>query len=92
MNKIRKSHIVATVIVAATMGIASGGAMATTLEVPLPPPSAFTTTIDNQYWPLPVGAAFAYMAETEDGCEYNKLMITGETDVVNGYETLVVRD
>lgn len=91
MNKIRKSHIIATVIAAATMGMASGSAMAAMLEVPLPEPDAFTTTIDNQYWPLPIGT-FAYMAETEDGCEYNKLTITGVTEAVNGYMTLVVRD
>jgi len=91
MNKISKNRFIAVVTAAITMGIAGGSAMATTVEVPLPAPAAFTTTIDNQYWPLQVGT-YAYMAETEDGCEYNKLTIDGATDTVAGYTVLVVRD
>jgi hypothetical protein len=91
MNKRSKNRFIAFVSAAITMGIAGGSAMATTLEVPLPGPGAFTTVIDNQYWPLQVGT-FAYKAETEDGCEYNKLTIDGGTDTVDGYTVLVVRD
>jgi len=66
--------------------------LAETLDIPLPGPGAFPTTIDNQYLPLPVGATFAYMAETQDGCEYDKLVITGDTESIDGYVTLAVRD
>ena len=92
MKKTGKNNSTAISIAVITMGIAGGTALAATLDVPLPVPGAFTTTIDNQYWPLRVGATFAYMAETEDGCEYNKLTITGDTEVVDGYTTLAVRD
>ena len=78
------------------MGFAGGSAVAKTLEVALPAPGAFTTVIDNQYWPLPVGTTFAYMAETEDGCEYNKLTVTSDNYIVDIdgslYTTLIVRD
>jgi len=92
MNKTSKNRFIAVVTAAITMGIASGSAMATTVEVPLPvDPLELTTNIDNQYWPLQVGT-YAYMAETEDGCEYNKLTIDGGTYTVDGYTVLVVRD
>ena len=89
MNKNNCNKIFIALI---TMGIASGTALAGTLDISLPEPGAFTTSIDNQYWPLPVGASYSYMAETEDGCEYNKLTIEGDNEVVDGYVTLVVRD
>lgn len=92
MNKTRKCKFTAITIGLFTTAIIGGMALAKTLEIEIPAPGDFTTTIDNQYWPLPVGATFAYMAETEDGCEYNKLTITGDTAVVDGYTTLVVRD
>ena len=91
MNKTSKNHFIAIIIAVFTMGIASGGALAETLDILLPGSGDFTTSIDNQYWPLQVGT-FAYMAETEDGCEFNKLTITGGTEIVDGYTTLVVRD
>ena len=96
MNKKAKKRIIAVVTAAITMGIASGSAIAKTVEVPLPGPGAFTTTINNQYWPLPVGATFAYMAETEEGCEYNKLTVTSDTHEIDIdgalYTTRIVRD
>lgn len=77
------------------LGCASGAA-ATTLETPLPPPFAFTTTIDNPYMPLPSGSSFAYQAETDDGCEYNKVTVTSDTKpvTIDGtvYTTLVVHE
>ena len=88
MNK-TLSIVSTAIIVAAT---SSSSAVAKTVMIPLPDPDTFTTVIDNQYLPLPSGESFAYMAETDDGCEYNKMTITGETRVVNGYLTLVVRD
>lgn len=96
MNKTIKNRFTAVVTAAITMGIAGGSAMATTVEVPLPVPGDFTTGINNQYWPLPMGATFAYMAETEDGCEYNKLAVTYDTNLIEiggeTYTTLIVRD
>jgi len=96
MNKKVKNRFIAVIAAVITMGVASGSAMARTVEVPLPGPGDFTTIISNQYWPLPVGATFAYMAETEDGCEYNKLTVTSDTYEIDidgaPYTTLIVRD
>ena len=74
--------------------IAAGSATARTIETdPVPGPGAFTTTIDNKYWPLVPGTSFAYRAETEDGCEYNKLTVTSQQYAVQtGHTTLVIRD
>lgn len=96
MNRKSNNRLIAFITAVITMGVAGGSALAGTVEVPLPGPGAFTTTIDNQYWPLPMGATFAYMAETEDGCEYNKLVVTSDTHEINIddvlYTTLIVRD
>jgi len=74
----------------------AGNALAKTLDTTLPPPWDFTTVVTNKYWPLPVGKSFAYMTETDDGCEYNKLTVTAATKWVeiDGvlYETRVIRD
>lgn len=74
-------------------------ALSKTLDIPLPPPGAFTTTIDNRFWPLtPASGAvsYTYMAETEDGCEWNKLTVTSDTKLldIDGsvYVARVIRD
>jgi hypothetical protein len=74
--------------------IAAGSATARTIETdPVPGPGDFSITIDNKYWPLPVNTSFAYRAETEDGCEYNKLTVTSQQYAVQtGHTTLVIRD
>ena len=36
-------------------------------------------TIDNSYWPLLSGTSFVYSAETEDGCEVNRVTVTSNT-------------
>jgi hypothetical protein len=74
----------------------AGSVAAKTLEIPLPAPGAFSTTIDNPYWPLPMSSSSAYRAETEDGCEYNKVTVTTNTKIVTvggtAYTTLIIRD
>jgi len=74
----------------------SDAAAAREVEVPLPGPGAFSTTIDNPYWPLPMTATFAYRAEAEDGCEYDKATVTTDTRAVtiggDTYTVLIVRD
>ena len=92
MIKTVKNHSTAFIIAVITTSIIGGTGLAKTLDISIPVPGAFTTSIDNPFWPLPVGGSFAYMAETEDGCEYNKVTITGGTEIVNGYTTLIVRD
>ncbi len=62
------------------------------IELPLPPAEQFTTTIDNPYWPLPLGMAFLYVAQTEEGCEYNKVTVVSNGDNVMGYPVVTLRD
>jgi hypothetical protein len=80
MNKIRKSHIVATVIAVVTMGVASGGAFAGGFldlefgDVPFGNP----LIVNNSYWPLnPDGLSrtFTYIGETEDECVIDQISV-----------------
>jgi len=66
--------------------------LAVEVQLPLPPAADFTSSISNGYWPLALGQAFRYIAETEDGCEYNKITVIRDTDSVMGYPVLTVRD
>ena len=80
-------------VFAIALATASVSAMARTVEIPLGEATFSTpTTIDNPYWPLPMGSTFSYRAETDDGCEYNKITVTTDDEMVDGYTTLVVRD
>jgi len=73
--------------------LAAGPSVAKVVEIDLPGPGDFSTYIDNAYWPLLVGTSFAYRAETEDGCEFNKLTVIGDIyTVALGYDTQVIRD
>ena len=91
MNKIRENHFTATIIAVVTVGITSG-ATAANLEIDFEA-AVFTdpTTIDNQYWPLTSGTSFVYAAETEDGCEVNKVTVTSDTkgDFGAPYDSIV---
>ena len=51
------------------------------------------TIVDNPYWPLTPGTVYTYFAETEDGCEWNVVDVTGDTYLVAaGVEGVVVLD
>lgn len=49
--------------------------------------------IDNQFWPLQPGSSYTYKAETEDGCEWSIVTVTGDTKDIDvpGEPTLAVR-
>src|SRR5215211_1416525 len=51
-------------------------------------PSDFTTTIDNEYFPLKPGTTFIY----EGGQERDEMAVTSETKKVMGVECVVVND
>jgi hypothetical protein len=51
-----------------------------------------STTIDNPYWPLIPGMEFTYFAETDDGCEWNRVTVTDYTYEILGIDTVVVED
>jgi hypothetical protein len=49
-------------------------------------PSEFTTTIDNEYFPMEPGTTFLY----EGGTEHSEMSVTSETKKVMGVECVVV--
>lgn len=46
----------------------------------------------NAHWSLETGESYAYIAETEDGCEYNKFTVTYTTDSIDDVMVRFVRD
>ena len=55
-----------------------------------PDPDRFSTTIDNPYLPMTPGTRLRY--RTDDGTELDIVKVTYRTKVVQGVETVVVRD
>jgi hypothetical protein len=51
-------------------------------------PAEFTTTIDNEYFPLKPGTTFVY----EGGAEHGEMTVTSETKKIMGVECVVVDD
>ena len=55
-------------------------------------PNNFVTTIDNPYFPRLPGSKYVYEGHTEEGMERVVLEILGETKVVMGVTTTIMRD
>ncbi len=55
-------------------------------------PDNFTTVIDNEYLPFPVGAHWVYESETDEGLETIDITVLPETRVICGVECVSVRD
>ena len=55
MKKPTKYHSTVIITAALTTAAIGGTALAKTLDIEIPAPGAFTTSIDNQYWPCLVG-------------------------------------
>jgi hypothetical protein len=68
----------------------NGGGAKTPAEAPAP--SAFTTKIDNPYWPMAPGTRWVYR-ETEDGATQRVVVtVTNRTRKVDGITARVVHD
>ena len=78
------------VLVAAAAGGAS--AAARPAAHPAPNPAQFSTTIDNRYLPFVPGTRMVYRERGEDGRGREVVRVTHRTKVVQGVETVVVRD
>lgn len=50
-------------------------------------PSDFVATVDNPYWPLPIGASWVY-----GGAEYVEVSVTAQHEEILGISAVVVRD
>lgn len=55
-------------------------------------PSAFTTKVDNPYFPLTPGTRTIYEATTQDGLQRTTTEVTRDTKKVMGVDTVVVHD
>jgi len=60
---------------------------------PVLDPADFSTTIDNQYFPLPVGRVLAYRGTKDGEAVEERVTVTNDTKVVaEGIKTRVVKD
>lgn len=57
-------------------------------------PAAFTTDIDNEYWPMEPGTRWTYSETDSDGADFTVVVtVTSETrEIANGVTARVVRD
>jgi hypothetical protein len=57
-----------------------------------PGASGFTNLVDNQYFPLPIGATWMYENVEDDTVERIDVTVTPDAKTVDGFEVVVVRD
>src|SRR4051794_33813181 len=94
----RRLHAVgmrtATLTALATCALAVGApaTSAGTGPPPLPPGSDFVRTIDNPWFPLPVGTVLTYHGEDEGVPASDVLRVTRKTRVIAGVRATVVDD
>ena len=55
------------------------------------------TIVDNDYWPLSSLPSAVYLSESDDGCEFNQVVVSGATRSgfgapYDGIEALIVED
>ena len=55
-------------------------------------PAAFSTTIDNPYFPMTPGTRTIYQANTPDGPQRTTTEVTRDTKMIMGVKTVVVHD
>jgi hypothetical protein len=71
--------------------LAADGAMSATGNAAVAGAS-FSTTIDNPYFPMPVGASFVYRGVRDGKNQVDRVTVTDRTRVVDGVTVVVVRD
>jgi hypothetical protein len=81
-------------VAAAAIGTAGlvGGVPGAVGAARAPDPSSFTTTIDNPYYPLPPGRLLVYRGVRDGRAQVDRVLVLDRTKVVDGVETVVVRD
>jgi hypothetical protein len=55
-------------------------------------PTGFVTTIDNPYYPLPVGRTLVYRGVRDGQAQVDRVTVTDMTKVIGGVTATVVRD
>jgi len=91
----RFSAVLATVTSAATIGVWAPWASSTSGSAyePVLDPANFTTTIDNPYFPLPVGRTLTYSGVKDGQTQEDRVTVTDQTKTVaEGITARVVTD
>jgi len=72
----------------------AGGAHASATAAPctILDPTGFVATIDNPYYPLPVGRTLVYRGVRDGQTQGDRVTVTSETKVIGGVTATVVRD
>ena len=73
-------------------GVSSGAGPCATYDPRTPPPSRFSKTIDNPYFPLPVGRTLIYRGVENGKKELDRMHVTGRTRKIAGITATVVSD
>jgi hypothetical protein len=84
--------LLTTVGYAAQAGASSGGSHCATYDPQIPPSGQFSKTIDNPYFPLPVGRTFVYRAIENGKKELDRMHVTSRTKNIAGITATVVSD
>src|SRR5919201_6402935 len=91
MRKI--SVVLAAAAVAAAIGVwAPWASSAVSGYEPVLDPADFTTTIDNPYFPLPVGRTLVYQGVKDGQTQTDTVTVTNQTKVILGIPTTLVHD
>jgi hypothetical protein len=77
---------------AAQAGASSSGGRCATYTPQVPSPAHFSKTIDNPYFPLPVGRTFVYRGVENGKKELDRMHVTSRTKVIAGITATVVSD
>ena len=77
---------------AAQAGASSGASPCATYDPHTPPPARFSKTIDNPYFPLPVGRTFVYRGLENGKKELDRMHVTRRTRSIAGITATVVSD
>jgi hypothetical protein len=84
--------VAAAVAYTAQASVSSGGGRCAAYHPQIPSPSHFSKTIDNPYFPLPVGKSFLYRGVENGKKEVDRMHITRRTKVITGITATVVSD
>jgi hypothetical protein len=68
-------------------GVAAAASPCTVLD-----PAGFVATIDNPYYPLPVGRTLVYRGVRDGQTQVDRVTVTSETKVIGGVTATVVKD
>jgi len=85
--------IAAAALAAGVTALAGGFQTDSASAVPEPPPpSAFSATVDNQWFPLPRGTVYVYRGIRDRQPSRDVVTVTTQTATINGYPCAVVHD